>query len=132
MNTPSSNRPNAILSREEIRAIYDQGSEAIIGFVEKLLAIIPEQSKQIELLTARVQELEARLRKDSHNSGKPPSSDGLRKKPAPNAFVQCATCLTGPKASVQKGTSQAAVNPAIRVQRCGCQIIPIMRSTILL
>ena len=85
MNTPSSNRPNAILSREEIRAIYDQGPEAIIGFVEKLLAIIPEQSKQIELLTARVQELEARLRKDSHNSGKPPSSDGLRKKPAPKS-----------------------------------------------
>src|SRR5215831_4388049 len=35
------------------------------------------QREQIALLVARVQELEARLAKDSHNSGKPPSSDGL-------------------------------------------------------
>jgi len=32
------------------------------------------------LLEERVQELEARLAKDSHNSGKPPSSDGLARR----------------------------------------------------
>lgn len=32
------------------------------------------------MLVARVQELEARLAKDSHNSGKPPSGDGLGRK----------------------------------------------------
>jgi len=32
------------------------------------------------MLKARVEELEGRLRKDSHNSSKPPSSDGLGKK----------------------------------------------------
>src|SRR5262245_13118908 len=37
--------------------------------------------EQVQALLARVQELEARLAKDSHNSSKPPSSDGLRRKP---------------------------------------------------
>lgn len=36
--------------------------------------------EKVRQLTARVEELEARLSKDSHNSSKPPSSDGLGKK----------------------------------------------------
>jgi transposase len=37
--------------------------------------------EQVQELLARVQELEGRLAKDSHNSSRPPSSDGLRRKP---------------------------------------------------
>jgi transposase len=36
--------------------------------------------EQVEALAAQVQELQARVAKDSHNSGKPPSSDGLGRK----------------------------------------------------
>ena len=38
-----------------------------------------QQREQIAMLLERVRDLEARLAKDSHNSGKPPSSDGLKR-----------------------------------------------------
>ena len=111
MSVSNNDLHNGILSREEIRAIYDQGSEAMIGFVEKLFAIIPEQSKQIESLAARVQDLEARLRKDSHNSGKPPSSDGLRKKPAPKSQRNKGTKATGGQPGHPGSTLRMADKP---------------------
>jgi transposase len=45
-----------------------------------LEAVVEQQREQIAALLERVHELEARLAKDSHNSGKPPSSDGLARK----------------------------------------------------
>lgn len=64
-------------TREEIRAIYAQGEEAVIALVESLF-------KVIEALEARIQVLEDQLGKHSGNSGKPPSSDGLSK-PSPKS-----------------------------------------------
>jgi transposase len=61
-----------MLTREEIRAVYDQGPEAVIALVERLCAQITE-------LAARVKELEDRLATNSRNSSKPPSSDGPAK-----------------------------------------------------
>lgn len=43
--------------------------------------IIEHQQKQIEELTSKVAELEARLNQNSSNSSRPPSSDGLKRKP---------------------------------------------------
>jgi transposase len=56
-------------SREEMRVIYAQGEDAVYGFMVSI----------IQKLEARIQALEDRLDKDSHNSSKPPSSDGLKK-----------------------------------------------------
>lgn len=69
-----------MLSRDEILAVYQAGPEAVVTLVEKLLTAHASLEEQVARLTARVEELEARLNKDSHNSHKPPSSDGLRKK----------------------------------------------------
>jgi transposase len=46
----------------------------------ELEAEIAALRAQVAALLARVQELEARAAKDSHNSGKPPSSDGLQRR----------------------------------------------------
>ena len=48
--------------------------------IAELEALVAQQAEQIAVLLARVHELEARLAKDSHNSSKPPSSDGLKRK----------------------------------------------------
>jgi transposase len=49
----------------------------------RLVAANAEQASLIARLNARVAELERRLGKDSSNSSRPPSSDGLGKPPAP-------------------------------------------------
>jgi transposase len=48
--------------------------------IAELEALVARQQEQIAALVAHVRELEGRLAKDSHNSSKPPSSDGLRRK----------------------------------------------------
>ncbi|MDQ3700425.1 MAG: IS66 family transposase [Chloroflexota bacterium] len=70
------------LTREEIGAVYDAGREAVVAVIEAL----QEQVATLPALTARVKALEDRLALDSHNSSKPPSSDGGRPAPAPRSL----------------------------------------------
>lgn len=69
----SKSSPQPFISREEIRAVYAQGEEAVIALVEGLLA-------RIEKLESRVSELEGRLSKNSRNSSNPPAGDGFGKR----------------------------------------------------
>ncbi len=50
-------------------------------FPPEVEALIAAQAREIERLRAEVAELRRRLEMDSSNSSKPPSSDGLKKKP---------------------------------------------------
>jgi transposase len=50
------------------------------GLILALFEQVKELASTVQMLKARVEELEGRLSKDSHNSSKPPSSDGLGKK----------------------------------------------------
>jgi transposase len=61
-----------IPSEEEIRAIARQGEDEVVVLVGELL-------QAIAILVQRVQELEDKLAKNSNNSSKPPSSDGISK-----------------------------------------------------
>jgi transposase len=63
-----------MLTRDEFQTIYDQGPDAVF-------LVLTVMHEQIAALQAEVAALRERLDKDSHNSHKPPSSDGLSKKP---------------------------------------------------
>lgn len=63
------------------REVFDTLPESIRCYIRYLETIIQKQQVQIEQLQARVHELETRLAKNSSNSSKPPSSDGLKRKP---------------------------------------------------
>jgi transposase len=66
------------MKREDILAAYAGGPDAVVALVEQLLAA---HQAQVAELTTRIERLEARLKQDSHNSHKPPSSDGPAKLP---------------------------------------------------
>src|SRR5437764_132187 len=74
----------------------EAGRDALIG---SLLGQISEQRSQIEALRVEVAELRRQLGLNSRNSGKPPSSDGL-KKPARTTSLREAS---GKKPGGQKG-----------------------------
>jgi len=59
-------------TQAEVQAAYREGEGAVVALFEKMVA----NSRAME---ARIQTLEDRLNKDSHNSSQPPTSDGLKK-----------------------------------------------------
>ena len=91
-------------TREEIHQAYLEGEEAVVALFEETIGRLAE----------RVQALEDQLAKNSRNSSKPPSSDGL-KKPAPRSLRK----RSGKKPGGQRGhkghTLKAVAHPQHRV-----------------
>jgi transposase len=90
----------------DLLALYAAGPEAVCAAFQQLFArdialekrVVAAEARNTDL-QVKVNELTARLNKDSHNSSKPPSSDGLRKPPAPASLRK----RTGRKSGGQKG-----------------------------
>lgn len=61
-----------MLTRDQFQTIYDQGPDALFD-------LFTAMQGQIDALKAEVKQLRDRLDQDSHNSSKPPSSDGFHK-----------------------------------------------------
>ena len=77
-------------SRDDILSVFKAGPDALVAWVEHLLADHAQQigvlTTQVTDLTTRLATLEARLNKDSHNSHQPPSSDGPAKPRRPRSL----------------------------------------------
>jgi transposase len=81
-----------MMTRQEAEAIYDAGKETVVRVLLDMDRRIHALECQVQDLTARldaserrVRQLEEQIAKDSHNSSKPPSSDGLSK-PKPKSL----------------------------------------------
>jgi transposase len=71
--------------REKVLAAYRAGPEAIVSLIQYLQdlheAELRELRGKIETLSQEVKQLREQLNSDSHNSSKPPSSDGPARRP---------------------------------------------------
>lgn len=81
----------APIAREKILAAYRAGPEAIVSLIQylqdmyegQLRALRAEYEAKLSDLAEQVKQLQERLHTDSHNSSKPPSSDGSARRPYP-------------------------------------------------
>src|SRR3990172_89322 len=101
-------------ARDEILAVYEAGPDALVAWVEQVTnahqrqvaelvaqieQLVDAHQRELASLTARIEQLEAGRNKDSHNSHKPPSSDGPAKPPRPRSLRQ----RSGKKSGGQAG-----------------------------
>lgn len=81
---------------EQIRVLYSTGEESVITFVQGLLDKISHLEQLIGSQEKRIMVLEEQLKKNSRNSDKPPSSDGLKRQ-IPNSRTKSSRQSGGQK-----------------------------------
>ena len=123
----------------DILASLPKSVQSYIRFLETTLqqtqAALQQAQTSLQQLQIRVQELEAQLAKNSSNSGKPPSSDGLKRPP------KSERTRSGKKPGGQKGhigknleqvenPDQVEIYAPMNCQGCGSDLSNVSGSTI--
>ena len=119
------------MTRQEAEGIYDAGKEIVVRVLLDMDRRIHALERQVQDLTVRldaseqrVRQLEEQVAKDSHNSHKPPSSDGLAK-PKPKSLRPPSGRPTGGQPGHPGHTLRMVEKPdrivPHRIERCaGC------------
>lgn len=97
-------------THEDVRAAYAQGEDAVAQLVDNLVQHIERQAKAIQKLEEAVQRLQDQLAKNSKNSSKPPSSDGL-KTPRTRSLRKASGKKSGGQVGHKGHTLKQVVNP---------------------
>jgi transposase len=113
--------PQGLPNPEDVHAAYLQGEEAVLALVGALTVLILN-------LQARVETLEDQLGKNSRNSSKPPSSDGLQK-PRPRSLRHSSGKKSGAQPGHEGQTLHAVAQPdhdqlhsVERCRHCGASV----------
>ena len=120
-------------SIEEIDAAYEAGKGAVVALIMELTAewvsAFQKQQETIAMLEERVQALEDQLAKNSQNSSKPPSSDGLKKKPRTRSLRKPSGRKSGGQPGheghtlkMRKDPDEIEVHPVKRCQHCDANL----------
>lgn len=103
------------MTREEVRKLIETDPELVVEFILRL--------------EERITQLENQLAKDSHNSSKPPSSDGLRRKKRTQSLRRKSGNKTGGQKGHQGSTLKMVENPDCTIPHkveghcdCGCSL----------
>ena len=119
--------PRGLPTPDDVHAAYLQGAEAMLALVGKLTALILN-------LQARVEALEDQLGKNSRNSSKPPSSDGLQK-PRPRSLRTRSGKQSGAQPGHEGHTLHAVaqpdhcqLHPVERCRHCGASLQAVLPS----
>lgn len=110
-----------MMTREEAQAIYRAGEETVVRVLLEMDRRIHALEHRVEQLQAEVQALKEQAAKNSRNSHKPPSSDGLSK-PEPKSLRPKSERPTGGQPGHPGHTLRMVGNPdrivQHRVERC--------------
>jgi len=123
------------MDSQKIISIPTLSGEVFEALPESIRSYIRYLESTIQQLQVRVHELEAKLSKDSSNSSKPPSSDGLKRKPK-SLRKQSGKKPGGQQGHVGKGLAQVN-NPDIIVTHvpasctgCGSDLSDVSGATV--